>query len=172
LFDFFENEIKLFYQCYNNLVMIIEVKNEQETKELGRRIGDMLKGGEILELTGDVGVGKTSLVKGIALGMGIDQYVQSPSFTINRVYKGKNGISLSHYDFYRLEDAGIMASELSESIDDASSAVVIEWGGVVKGVLPVDRLTIHIKAVGENTRRFEISSGGAGSQRILDGIMA
>jgi tRNA threonylcarbamoyladenosine biosynthesis protein TsaE len=152
--------------------MIIEVKNEQETSELGRRIGDALRGGEVIELTGDIGAGKTTLVKGIALGLNVDQYVQSPSFTINRVYKGRDGISMSHYDFYRLEDAGIMADELSEVIDDKKTVVVIEWGGVVNGVLPKDRLVVRIKAIGESARRFEINSGGDHSKAVLDGLMA
>jgi tRNA threonylcarbamoyladenosine biosynthesis protein TsaE len=150
--------------------MIIEVSSEQETKELGRKIGEALRGGEILELTGDVGAGKTTLVKGIANGLDIDQYVQSPSFTINRIYKGRDGLSLSHYDFYRLDAAGIMADELAETINDPKTTTIIEWGGVVKGVLPDDRLTVHIIASGENSRKFTLSFGGEVSGRLLKGL--
>jgi len=147
--------------------MIIEVSSEQGTKEFGIRIGSLLKGGEVLELTGDVGAGKTTLVKGIAVGLGIDQYVQSPSFTINRIYKGRDGLNLSHYDFYRLETAGIMADELAEVICNPETVTVIEWGGVVKGVLPGDRLTIHITAEGVNLRKFTLSAGGKKSKQLL-----
>jgi tRNA threonylcarbamoyladenosine biosynthesis protein TsaE len=150
--------------------MIIEVSSEQETKELGRKIGEALRGGEILELTGDVGSGKTTLVKGIANGLDIDQYVQSPSFTINRIYKGRDGLSLSHYDFYRLDAAGIMADELAETINDPKTTTIIEWSGVVKGVLPDDRLTVHIIASGENSRKFTLSFGGEVSRRLLKGL--
>lgn len=152
--------------------MVIEVNSEKETKEFGVRIGRLLMGGEIFELTGDVGAGKTTLVKGIATGLDINQYVQSPSFTIKRVYKGRDGISLSHYDFYRLEDAGIMADELAEVIDNPKTVTVIEWGGVVKEGLPADRLTIHIAVIDENARRFELTSGGAQSDRLLKELMS
>ncbi|HUC96430.1 MAG TPA: tRNA (adenosine(37)-N6)-threonylcarbamoyltransferase complex ATPase subunit type 1 TsaE [Candidatus Saccharimonadales bacterium] len=146
--------------------MKIEVKNEDETKTLGRSIGSSLSGGEIIELIGDVGTGKTTLVKGIAIGLGIDEYIQSPSFTINRVYVGRDDITLSHYDFYRLDDAGIMANELQEVIGNPNVVTIIEWGGVVEGVLPVDRMTIQITAPGETSREFVITSGGEVSQKL------
>jgi tRNA threonylcarbamoyladenosine biosynthesis protein TsaE len=151
-------------------MMIIEVKCEDETKSLGLSIGMLLKGGEIIELVGDVGTGKTTLVKGIAVGLGIDEYVQSPSFTINRVYDGRDGIKLSHYDFYRLKDAGIMANELSEEITDSQVVTIIEWAGVVEGVLPADRLSILITSPSETARKFQITSGGKISQKLEKAI--
>lgn len=146
--------------------MIIEVKCEDETKSLGLAIGLSLKGGEVIEMVGDVGTGKTTLVKGIAVGLGIDEYIQSPSFTINRVYEGRDGIKLSHYDFYRLEDAGIMADELGEEITKTNTVTVIEWAGVVEGVLPDDRLSILITSPSETARKFEITSGGENSRKL------
>jgi len=140
--------------------------NETETKAFGQRLGLCLQGGEIIELVGDVGSGKTTLVKGIAVGLDIEEYVQSPSFTINRVYKGCDGIILTHYDFYRLDSAGIMANELKEVIGDSKTVTVIEWAGVVEGVLPVDRLTINITSPTELSRELEINSGGEVSKRL------
>ena len=148
------------------LIMIIEVKCEDETKSLGFAIGLALTGGEVIEMVGDVGTGKTTLVKGIAVGLGIDEYIQSPSFTINRVYEGRDEIKLSHYDFYRLDDAGIMADELGEEITDPSVVTIIEWAGVVEGVLPVDRLSILITSPSETARKFEITSGGEVSRKL------
>lgn len=150
--------------------MIIDVKNEDETKSLGLSIGLNLTGGEIIELIGDVGTGKTTLVKGIAVGLGIDDYIQSPSFTINRVYQGRDDIRLSHYDFYRLEDAGIMADELGEEIGSQNVVKIIEWAGVVEGILPNDRLTIKITSPGETSREFVISAGGSTSKKLKESI--
>ena len=150
--------------------MTIEVNSEVEMKMLGESIGRLLHGGEIIELIGDVGSGKTTLVKGIAIGLGIDEYVQSPSFTINRSYKGRHGISLSHYDFYRLDDAGIMANELQEVIGDPNVVTIIEWGSVVEGVLPKDRISVHITVSAENSRELEIGSGGDVSRKLADQI--
>ncbi|NCQ54043.1 tRNA (adenosine(37)-N6)-threonylcarbamoyltransferase complex ATPase subunit type 1 TsaE [Candidatus Saccharibacteria bacterium CG11_big_fil_rev_8_21_14_0_20_41_19] len=150
--------------------MFIDVKNKDKMKDLGKAIGTLLCGGEIIELIGDVGAGKTTLVKGIAVGLGIDENVQSPSFTINRVYNGRDGIILSHYDFYRLNDAGIMANELQEVIDDKNIVTVIEWGGAVAGILPIDRLTINISAISEYSRKLDIKSSGEISQKLMEKI--
>jgi len=146
--------------------MKLEVKSENEMKTLGKTIGCLLYGGEVIELVGDVGSGKTTLVKGIAVGLGIDEYVQSPSFTINRVYKGRDNLTLTHYDFYRLDDAGIMANELQEIIGNPDMVTIIEWGGVVEGVLPADRLTINIISPTEDSRLLTISSNGDISRKL------
>lgn len=138
-------------------------------KAFGARLGGLLRGGEVIELVGDVGAGKTTLTKGIAAGLGIDEDVQSPSFTISRVYDAPSGLRLSHYDFYRLHDAGIMADELSETVNDPHGVTIIEWAEVVSGVLPTDRLTIHIVSPAETTRRIECSAGGEKSKVLLEG---
>lgn len=148
--------------------MIVQIINEEKMIEFGKKIGPLLKGGEIIELVGDVGAGKTTLVKGIAKGLGINDYIQSPSFTINRIYECQNGLKLSHYDYYRLPDAGLMADELSETMSDPNTITIIEWAGVVSGLLPQDRLTINIKPVSENSRQIEISAGGKVSKDLLN----
>lgn len=150
--------------------MFIEVKNEDSMKDLGRLIGTLLVGGEIIELIGDVGAGKTTLTKGIAVGLDIKDNIQSPSFTINRVYQGRDNISLSHYDFYRLNDAGIMADELKEVLSDSKIVTIIEWGGAVSNVLPIDRLTIEIVATSENDRKVIFKSGGIVSSKLKEDI--
>src|SRR6266566_208876 len=109
---------------------MITVNSEFEMRAFGTKLGALLKGGEVIELVGDVGAGKTALTKGIATGMGIDEDVQSPTFTISRVYDAPNNLHLVHYDFYRLHDAGIMADELDETVSDASTVTVIEWAEI------------------------------------------
>lgn len=150
--------------------MIIEVRSEVEMKAFGEQLGALLHGGEVIELIGDVGAGKTTLTKGIAKGLGIDEDVQSPSFTISRVYDTPTELRLSHYDFYRLQDAGIMANELQETVNDPHGITIIEWAEVVTGVLPTDRLTIHITSPAENTRRIECQSGGEKSEALIMGV--
>ena len=143
--------------------MIIEVENEIATRELAQKIGKLLRGGEIIELIGDVGAGKTTFVKGLALGLAIDEDVQSPSFTISRVYEARDDLQLAHYDFYRLADAGIMKDELAETMQDPQTVTVIEWADIVEGVLPSDRLAIVFEAPTETSRRLSLS----GNERIL-----
>lgn len=136
--------------------MIIEVANEQETKELGRAIGATLRGGEVFVLVGDVGAGKTTFVKGLAAGLGVHDDVQSPSFTISRVYDGRDKLELAHYDFYRLEDPGIMVNELKESIHDKKVVTVIEWAGIVEGVLNDRHFSLRFTSPTPTSRAIEI----------------
>lgn len=138
---------------------------------LGEAIGRMLKGGEVIELIGDVGSGKTTLAKGIATGLGIEENVQSPSFTISKLYKGRDNVTLAHYDFYRLNEPGIMASELGETVADPNTVTVIEWAEAVKGILPDDRLSVRIAAVSDSARKVSISAGGDISKKMEDNLI-
>jgi tRNA threonylcarbamoyladenosine biosynthesis protein TsaE len=151
--------------------MITEVNSEAEMKAFGAKLGGALRGGETIELVGDVGAGKTTLTKGIAAGLGVDEDVQSPSFTISRVYDTSSDLRLSHYDFYRLHDAGIMADELSETIGDPNGITIIEWAEIVTGVLPDDRLTIRIVSPSENMRQIELTAGGVKSNAFLEKLI-
>lgn len=143
---------------------VIDVANEAETRLLGEKLGRLLKGGEIIELVGDVGAGKTTFVKGLARGLVIHEAVQSPSFTISRVYDARDGLLLAHYDFYRLNDAGIMADELAETTQDTTSITVIEWADIVEGVLPAEHLRISITAPTETTRSLKMT----GNQSLIE----
>lgn len=125
-------------------------------RKFGESIGRQLNGGEVLELVGDVGAGKTTFVKGLAAGLGVEDNVQSPSFTISQVYDGERNLRLAHYDFYRLQDAGIMANELEEAINQADTIVAIEWADTVKSVLPEKRITLNLSAISENSRTVNI----------------
>lgn len=107
-------------------------------------------------MVGDLGSGKTALVRGIARAHGLENEVTSPSFTINNLYKSKV-LNLSHYDFYRLPEAGIMKNELTESIGEPSAVTLIEWGDTVKDVLPKRRVVIACTTTGEDARLFECS---------------
>jgi len=136
--------------------MIIEVASEQETKALGKNIAATLKGGEVFELVGDVGAGKTTFVKGLAEGLEVQDDVQSPSFTISRMYEARDGLELAHYDFYRLNDPGIMSSELQEMVNDPRTITVIEWADIVEGVLPGSHFTLRFTAPTETSRAIEV----------------
>lgn len=148
--------------------MILDVKSDGEMKDLGAKLGALLRGGEIIELVGDVGAGKTTFTKGLARGMKIDEDVQSPSFTISRVYDAPNGLRLAHYDFYRLHNAGIMADDLRETLGDAITVTVIEWAEIVSGVLPEDRLTLLISSTAEDGRRVELKADGPISRKLME----
>ena len=138
-------------------------------KQLGEAIGQSLSGGEVLELVGDIGAGKTTLTKGIAQALGINEPVQSPTFTISRVYDSPKGLRLAHYDFYRLSEAGIMGDEIREAMDD-DSVVVVEWAGAVDDDLPKDRLVVKITTISEEERLVELNPGGKKSTELWQKI--
>lgn len=133
------------------------ITSPAKMEQLGRQLGTELKGGEVIELVGDIGAGKTTLTRGLAQGLGIKDNITSPSFTINYNYRGRNGLTLHHYDFYRLSDAGIIADELAETIHDHHAITVIEWGDSIKSVLPAEHITIKISHRADQGREVEIT---------------
>jgi tRNA threonylcarbamoyladenosine biosynthesis protein TsaE len=121
--------------------------------QLAEHIGSKLRGGELIELVSDLGGGKTALVRGLARGAGSEDTVSSPSFTISNQYKA-HGLTLHHFDFYRLHEAGILEAELGELLVDPEAVVIIEWADIVEQILPTKRMTIRIRPTGENSREF------------------
>lgn len=146
------------------------IASDEEMQTFGESIGRVFRGGEVIELVGDVGAGKTTLTKGIARGLGIDAVVQSPTFTISRQYDARDGLRLAHYDFYRLVDAGIMTSELEETIASSQFVTVIEWSEIVAGVLPKDRLTVVIELSSETERQVTLHGDGEHGAAVIGGL--
>lgn len=133
------------------------VHSLEEMTRLAAHIGERLQGGEVFELVGDVGTGKTAFTKGLAVGLGVTDDVQSPSFTISRVYRARNGLELHHYDLYRLTEAGIVAYDVAESVKDSKVVTVIEWGATVHGVLPKQTSSLYFEyGVTETERRLRL----------------
>lgn len=147
------------------------ISSEQEMTVFGARIGALLRGGEIIELIGDVGAGKTTFVKGLAQGLDIDESIQSPSFTISRTYEARDHLRLAHYDFYRLDDAGIMKAELYESANDPTVVTVIEWADIAADVLPEARLTLQIIPTSETAREVTVSPQGERAEVIAGALV-
>lgn len=119
--------------------------------DYGEKLGSSLQAPVVLELLGDVGAGKTTLTRGIAKGLKINEAITSPSFTISKEYRGEK-YRLVHYDFYRLADPGIMSEDLEEAISDENAVTIVEWGESIRNVLPEERKCIEIKYIDENTR--------------------
>lgn len=134
------------------------IDSEIAMRKLGEQIARQMTPGSCIELIGDVGAGKTTFVKGLGAGLGVDEDVQSPSFTISRVYTTPAGRELHHYDFYRLPDAGILEYEFAESLNNMQAITVVEWADVVAGILPAQRVRLTISAIDE-TRRKVILEG-------------
>ena len=126
--------------------------------EFGKKLAGILNFPAVIELVGDVGAGKTTITKGLAKGFGIEEEITSPTFTLSKHYyfthNGKNR-SLVHYDFYRLQDPGIMSEDLLENIADPDTITVIEWGDSVSDLLPADHFRFFITINDDGTRSIE-----------------
>lgn len=120
-------------------------------------MGQLLKPPAVLELRSDLGGGKTTFVKGLVRGAKSKDIVTSPSFTLQQIYRGKNGTKIAHFDFYRLPQAGLMADDLAETLQDSKTITVVEWGKVVKDVLPPERIVVEFKPVVANDNQRQIS---------------
>lgn len=125
------------------------------TEQFARLLGSKLTGGETIVLVSDLGGGKTAFVRGLAKGMGSTDHVASPTFTLAREYKA-GPLTLHHFDFYRLQEPGVVAAELEEFIHDPNAVVAIEWGGIVEEILPEDSIVITITRTGETNRHFRV----------------
>ena len=149
--------------------MQITTKSEQDTQAVAEMIGKRLAGGEVLELVGDLGAGKTAFTKGLARGIESKDEVSSPTFTVCQIYKGKN-LEMRHYDFYRLGELGLMSEDLAEGLDDDQVVTVIEWAKEAHDQLPADRtVTVDIAPVkhDENQRVMTFSAPDELAQTVL-----
>lgn len=137
--------------------MTIKTLSPSETEKLGEKIGKALLGGEFIELISDLGGGKTQLVRGIARGAGSNDEVQSPSFTISRVYSAPK-FEIYHFDFYRIQGADLVRHEILELLNKKDIVVIVEWGQNINEILPDERIKIHISVENENERQLEIEA--------------
>ena len=110
----------------------------------------------VIELVGDVGAGKTTFTKGLARGLEITEEITSPTFTISKVYENSRGQKLVHYDFYRLENPGIMVEDLFENLQDPHTVTVIEWADTVSEILPANHLRLEILINDDGSRTLNL----------------
>jgi len=134
------------------------IRSEQDMIAFGEKFAKDLTPPATIELIGDIGVGKTTLVKGIAKGLGIAATVTSPSFMIFKTYYSQHRfLTLAHFDFYRLKDPGIMREELNEAVNQPNTITIIEWSSTVKNTIPKNRIEITICYNNDNSRKVTVS---------------
>ena len=137
----------------------IITKSSEETMALGNKLASVLPSGITLTLTGDLGAGKTTLVRGIAKGLNINDVVQSPTFNIMKIYL-KGNRPLIHIDAYRLADIDTDIG-LDEYIGYETGITVVEWPMFITRLIPQDALEVEINNLGEDQRRITFRSSNA-----------
>ncbi len=138
--------------------MTIESRSEKETYDLGYRIGLEAKAGQVFTLVGDLGVGKTIFTKGLAAGLGVEEAVSSPTFTIVQIYE-EGRLPFYHFDVYRIADVDEMDEVGYEDYIYGEGVTLIEWANLIKEILPDHYAEITIEKdleKGFDYRRIQI----------------
>ncbi|EMD17272.1 YjeE family ATPase [Eggerthia catenaformis OT 569 = DSM 20559] len=142
----------------------MNIKTEEELIVFGKRLGEVLEAHTVITLNGNLGAGKTTMTKGIGQGLGVKKIINSPTFTILKVYEGR--LPLYHFDAYRLEgtddDLGF------EEIFDDEGVCVIEWAEFIEEILPAERLEISIEKKDDNSRELQFVSKGRKYDKLLE----
>ncbi len=128
--------------------------SQEETFDVGYELGKKAKKGDIFGLIGDLGTGKTILAKGIAKGLGIDEEITSPTFTLLEVYEA--AIPLYHFDLYRISDDSELENLFFEEYWYDDGVSVIEWAERAMKRLPNDIFIIKLEYTGKNRRKITI----------------
>ena len=127
----------------------------EDTEKFAEEFASTLVGGEVLLLHGDLGAGKTHFVKGLAVGLCIDECITSPTFTIHNAYHGR--LTLNHFDFYRITDS--LEAEmlgLTEFFGDKSGVCALEWSENIVDVLPTNCIHVTIDKIDLDERKITI----------------
>ena len=134
----------------------IITKSEKETKQLGYKLAKALPNGSVVCLLGDLGAGKTTLVRGVAEGLNIKEVVQSPTFNIMKIYL-KGDRPLIHIDAYRLADINTDIG-LDEYIGYETGITMIEWPMYIDHLIPKEAIYVELKHLGDDKRKVLIIS--------------
>jgi tRNA threonylcarbamoyladenosine biosynthesis protein TsaE len=141
--------------------MRIELQTDtaERTRDVGAALATLLEPRDTLVLTGDLGAGKTTLVQGIGRGLGVQEHVASPTFTLVREYSGR--LDVAHVDVYRLERVQDVVDLGLDELGGPGRVLVVEWGDAVQDLLPADRLVVELTTPDEGeTRRITIAPQG------------
>lgn len=141
----------------------------EETRQIGRKLGQHLQPGDLLCLQGDLGAGKTTLTQGIAEGWGSADSVSSPTFVMVNLYRADDETPLYHMDAYRIESLG-EAAQLG--LDDmlAEGALIVEWPERIEALLPKERIWLTLTHISETERQLEINASGTRHETLLQAI--
>ena len=146
----------------------IYLKNEEETKDIGYKLGKLLSKKCVICLVGDLGAGKTTLTQSIAKGLEVDDYITSPTFTIVNEYEGR--IPLYHFDVYRIGSSDEMYDIGFDEYINSDGVCIIEWANLIEDILPDEYLYIDIKYK-ENGREMTLNPKGYKYEDIVKELL-
>ncbi len=134
-----------------------------ETIALGKKIGEQIRGGDCLAYIGGLGAGKTTMTRGIAIGMGLEDDVTSPTFALVNEYRGGR-VDLCHFDMYRITSGADLETTGFFDYMDEGTALAVEWSENISDALPPETVRISIERIDDSTRKITIN----GDERFAD----
>ncbi len=139
-----------------------------DTVTLGEKLGELVKAGDFIALTGELGSGKTHFVKGVAAGVGVDSSIRvtSPTYTIMNVYAGR--LPLYHFDLYRLAGSGDVSDLGFEEYFYGAGVSIVEWAERLQDVLPGERLSVTFDYLDEDVRKITVKPYGERYEELLE----
>ena len=144
--------------------LAVVTRSAEETRALGLKLGALLRPGDFVALSGELGAGKTQLARGVAEGAGVaPAAVSSPTFSIVQSYPGTH-VTLHHSDFYRLRGEDEL---FATGFYDLEGAMLIEWIERVPAALPADALRISLEVIDADTRKITAAASGARHEALL-----
>lgn len=147
-------------------MMQIKINGLEETKDFGIKLGKLLNSGDILCLNGDLGAGKTTLTKSIGLGLGVTDYITSPTFALINEYEGR--IPVYHFDVYRLANVEELYDLGFDDYFYGKGVCIIEWADKIEKLLPKGRIVLDIeKGEDEDSRVINITGYGNSYSRVI-----
>jgi tRNA threonylcarbamoyladenosine biosynthesis protein TsaE len=142
-------------------------RSDEETRAVGEALGWRLQAGDVVSLAGPLGAGKTTLAQGIARGLGVDDVVNSPTFTLVQEYAGR--LPVYHLDFYRLSGPEEAVDLAIDELRAVGGVLLIEWPERIAPLLPIDRLEIRLALEGD-ARRLTAMGHGPRGQALAAGF--
>lgn len=145
-------------KAVSDLSITIKTRSVSETIEAGKKIGSRLRGGDIVAYRGGLGAGKTTITRGIAMGIGLEDVAFSPTFAIVNEYLNPSGVDVYHFDMYRISSDELESIGFYDYLGE-DSIILIEWSENIEDALPKETITIEIERISDDERSITVSGG-------------
>ncbi len=148
--------------------LVLRSHSARETARIGSALGQYAEAGDVFLLSGELGAGKTCLTQGIAKGLGVDEYVRSPTFVLVSVHQGR--LPLYHIDIYRLDEVAEVVDLGLEEYLAGDGVSVIEWASKALEVFPQPYMLVTLTYKGENERLIQLEARGERHESLLSQV--
>lgn len=149
--------------------LTLRTATADDTRDVGHAIAPFLRERDAVILTGELGAGKTTFVQGVAIGLGVEEHVASPTFMLVREYSGR--LDIAHVDVYRLDRLQEVVDLALDELGAGNDVLLVEWGDAVEDLLPEDRLRVELTSEdASDVRRIAVTASGESWRERADAL--